>query len=252
MARYYRKYRRYYDYEDYNDIEHPIEALVTCGILFLLYEFYINRAAFWRWLIFSLVVLLILGLALVVYMLIKNKLQKILQEKYFYTGVTHTTAEIPTVTIEKSDLTDTVTTWKARTSSTFLASTTQTLASSPQSSVSYEPPPPPTPSTTPQAQLLHDALIARGIKCTLEKWDGNKHIDIAIPWARINIEIDGNHHYINPNQMTSDLQRDYYSARKGFKTIRIPNIFIENNLDKVADGISQVARDEYYKRHHKN
>lgn len=103
-------------------------------------------------------------------------------------------------------------------------------------------------SSTPQAKALREALIKRGIKCELEKWDGYKHIDIAIPWAKLNIEIDGIQHYTDPKQMTSDCQRTYYSIQKGFKTIRYPNFVIEKNLDRVADGIASVARNEYYKR----
>ena len=45
---------------------------------------------------------------------------------------------------------------------------------------------------TPQAQALHDALVARGIECELEPWDGHKHVDLGIPRAKINIEIDSN------------------------------------------------------------
>lgn len=103
-------------------------------------------------------------------------------------------------------------------------------------------------SSTPQAKALYDALIKRRIKCELEKWDGHKHIDIAIPWAKLNVEIDGMQHYTDPRQMTADCQRTYYSTQKGFKTIRCPNFVIEKNLDRVADGIASVARNEYYKR----
>jgi very-short-patch-repair endonuclease len=113
-------------------------------------------------------------------------------------------------------------------------------------------PPPPAPACitpTPQAQALHDALIARGIKCELEKDDGHKHIDIAITWAKLNIEIDGIQHYTNPQQITSDYQRTYYSMKKGYKTLRYPNFVIEKYLDTVADAIAKLARGEYYKTH---
>jgi len=46
--------------------------------------------------------------------------------------------------------------------------------------------------------------------------DGYKHIDIAIPEAKINIEIDGVHHNYNAQQALSDLKRTYYSFKKIF------------------------------------
>lgn len=34
----------------------------------------------------------------------------------------------------------------------------------------------------------------------MEKFDGFKHIDIAIPEAKVNIEVDGGHHNISTNR----------------------------------------------------
>ena len=64
---------------------------------------------------------------------------------------------------------------------------------------------------TPQARKLSDALRQRGIKNKLEDYDGYKHVDISIPWARLNVEIDGRHHVLNPKQLYSDLERDSFS-----------------------------------------
>jgi hypothetical protein len=36
--------------------------------------------------------------------------------------------------------------------------------------------------------------------------------------------------------------------QKGFKTIRYPNFVIDRYLDRVADVITKIARDEYYKK----
>lgn len=100
---------------------------------------------------------------------------------------------------------------------------------------------------TPQAKALYKALIDRGIMCELEKYDGHKHIDIAITSAKLNIEIDGIQHYLDTKQVHSDMQRNLYSMKKGFRTLRYPNFVIEQYLEKVADSIAEIARDEYTK-----
>lgn len=92
-----------------------------------------------------------------------------------------------------------------------------------------------------EARLLHSALAQRGVPAEIEKFDGHKHIDIAIVAAGLNIEIDGDHHYTDPETMMADLTRNYFSEEKGFDTIRIPNHVIQEQLDKVADAISVVA-----------
>lgn len=102
------------------------------------------------------------------------------------------------------------------------------------------------PNSTPQAIALHQALMARGIKCQLEVCDGHKHVDISIPWAKLDIEVDGNQHYTDARQMKADLDRSYYSSQNDeFDTIHIPNMAVDKYLDKVADAIARVARDDY-------
>jgi very-short-patch-repair endonuclease len=91
--------------------------------------------------------------------------------------------------------------------------------------------------TTQQTIDLYLALKAHDISVEIEKYDGYKHIDIAIPRAKINIEIDGFHHHLNPYQALQDLKRTYYSFKKGFFTIRIPNSLIENRLDDAVEYI---------------
>jgi len=98
---------------------------------------------------------------------------------------------------------------------------------------------------TPQARKLSDALRRRGIKNTLEAYDGYKHVDILIPWANLNIEIDGKQHLLNSRQLYSDLKRDSYSHEDETSTIRVSNETVDNNLDELADSIAKVAR----KRH---
>ena len=66
----------------------------------------------------------------------------------------------------------------------------------------------------PQAKKCHEALLARGIKNDMEVWDGYKHVDILIPWARIDIEVDGLQHYNNADQIISDFDRSYWSSTR--------------------------------------
>jgi very-short-patch-repair endonuclease len=59
-----------------------------------------------------------------------------------------------------------------------------------------------------------------------EKWDGHKHIDIAITKSKVNLEIDGPQHNLDSKQAFSDLKRTYYSFKKNFITLRIPNCLV--------------------------
>lgn len=100
---------------------------------------------------------------------------------------------------------------------------------------------------TPQAVSLYNALLERGIKCEMEAWDGHKHVDISIYWARIYIEVDGLQHYTSPEQIKADFRRNYYSTIKEdyIDTFHVPNIIIEQHLNEVADAIASVARSHY-------
>lgn len=91
--------------------------------------------------------------------------------------------------------------------------------------------------TTPHALDLYIVLRRRGVPAQLEKWDGFKTIDIAIPDCKINIEVDGMQHNYNSRQALSDLKRTYFSFLKGYLTLRIPNSLIEYDLDETADYI---------------
>ena len=93
-----------------------------------------------------------------------------------------------------------------------------------------------------QARVLHAALVKRGVDAEIEKYDGHKHIDIAIVSAKLNIEVDGMRHYTDPDQIETDLKREYYSEEKGYDTIHIPNLAVEHHLDGVADAIMEVVK----------
>ncbi|MFT5802078.1 MAG: hypothetical protein ACI956_001888 [Nonlabens sp.] len=45
------------------------------------------------------------------------------------------------------------------------------------------------------------ALIQRGVDAEIEKYDGHKHIDLAVVKAKLNVEIDEDRHYINSAQL---------------------------------------------------
>jgi len=96
--------------------------------------------------------------------------------------------------------------------------------------------------TTPETLRLYWALRTRNVPAQIEKFDGFKHIDIAIPEAKINIEVDGMHHNNNPKQALSDLKRTYHSFLKGYFTLRIPNslIYNEDILNETADYIVYI------------
>src|SRR5689334_3065616 len=76
---------------------------------------------------------------------------------------------------------------------------------------------------TKEAIALKEALEKLGIRVLAEVDDGHKHIDLAIPSARINIEVDGGYHLTNPYQILADLKRSHYSDDLGYDTIHISN-----------------------------
>lgn len=99
--------------------------------------------------------------------------------------------------------------------------------------------------STDYAIRLYFHLKSNGVPAQLEKFDGHKHIDIAIPEAKINIEVDGAHHNYNTTQALSDLKRTYYSFRKGYYTIRIPNSLAKDidTIVETADLITEIANE---------
>lgn len=93
---------------------------------------------------------------------------------------------------------------------------------------------------TPEARTLYAELIKLEISAVLERFDGHKTVDISIPDARIDIEVDGTHHNTNPIQAIADLKRTYYSLIDDYYTIRIPNSLIQNNLRETVDYITRI------------
>ena len=96
--------------------------------------------------------------------------------------------------------------------------------------------------STPEAKRLYLVLRSEGIQAELEKHDGYKTIDIAIPKAKLNIEVDGQHHNYCESQSLADLKRTRYSWEKGYKTLRIPNSLIQEKLDDALPHILAIIR----------
>jgi very-short-patch-repair endonuclease len=100
------------------------------------------------------------------------------------------------------------------------------------------------PQPTPEALRLGNLLKDYGWKVEFEKWDGYKHIDIAITEVKVNIEVDGKQHGFSSRQALADLKRTFYSFRKGYVTLRIPNILVRNNtsIEETAAFINEFLK----------
>ncbi|MDD4991811.1 MAG: DUF559 domain-containing protein [Paludibacter sp.] len=94
-----------------------------------------------------------------------------------------------------------------------------------------------------EAISLYFELKQRGVPAELEKFDGFKHIDLAISEAKINIEVDGGHHNYSYEQAMADLKRTYHSFKKGFYTVRIPNVLIHGRIQETADYIVGILNE---------
>jgi very-short-patch-repair endonuclease len=93
--------------------------------------------------------------------------------------------------------------------------------------------------STKEAIKLFEVLVKMGFNAQLEKYDGHKHIDIAIPDKKVDIEVDGMQHVYSKKQALSDLKRTFYSWKKGYVTLRIPNKLIEENAYETAGYIKK-------------
>lgn len=96
--------------------------------------------------------------------------------------------------------------------------------------------------STQEAQKLYEILIKKGFNAKLELWDGFKHIDIAIPDYKVNIEVDGKHHQ-SKKQALADLKRTYHSFKKGYVTLRLPNELVQENIFETASYIMKFLKE---------
>lgn len=105
--------------------------------------------------------------------------------------------------------------------------------------------------TTQETIKLYFSLKQRGAPAILEHFDGYKHVDIAIPDARVNKEVDGGHHNYNTMQALADLKRTYFSFLNEIYTIRIPNSLVYNDyiLEETADFIISFLNESVKKNY---
>ena len=99
-------------------------------------------------------------------------------------------------------------------------------------------------STTPtkEALALKEALEKHGVLVYQELDDGHKTIDLTIPRAKLNIEVDGIQHLTNPNQIVADLSRGYYSHKDGYDTMHIPNEMIRLHLPQISEALAEASK----------
>lgn len=102
---------------------------------------------------------------------------------------------------------------------------------------------------TEEAICLRNALVKRGVKVYKELHDGFKTIDLTLPRAKINIEVDGIQHLTDPKQILADLGRGYYSHKSGYDTMHIQNDMIRNHLDEIADALADASKTREQKIH---
>lgn len=100
---------------------------------------------------------------------------------------------------------------------------------------------------TQEERDLKKALEDLGIRVlsqVKDQYEPGKHktIDLAIPDARINIEVDGPKHLTSAHQIVSDLLRSHYSDDEGYYTIHIPNDYINSDLEKIAKALAEAAK----------
>lgn len=95
---------------------------------------------------------------------------------------------------------------------------------------------------TAEADALRRALEDRGVKVYVELNDGHKTVDLAIPRAKFNVEVDGIQHLTNPKQILADLARGYYSHKNGYDTMHIQNEMIRLHLEDIADALAEASK----------
>lgn len=95
---------------------------------------------------------------------------------------------------------------------------------------------------TPQAKKLYEALKNRGVHVDLEYRDGFKTVDMAIKESRIYIEVDGLHHFTDPDTILRDFKRYHFSDGDDFSTFYITNQIIDSqHFDDVVDALIKVV-----------
>lgn len=79
--------------------------------------------------------------------------------------------------------------------------------------------------------------------------DGRKHVDIEVDDeygdALLDIEVDGQQHFLSKKKALKDLWRTYYSFKDGIMTFRIPNILTQDevSLKETAKVLNKIAKE---------
>lgn len=94
---------------------------------------------------------------------------------------------------------------------------------------------------TKHEMLLTEALKKRLVHVIPQFNDTHKHIDLYLPEAKINIEVDGIQHLINAKHIISDFGRTYYADKAGYNTIHIQNETLDKYIEEIADAITEVV-----------
>ena len=98
------------------------------------------------------------------------------------------------------------------------------------------------PKPTDEACALKEALEQKGVLVRLETYDGYKHVDLCIPKAKLDVEVDGIRHLTDPYQIVADLHRGYYSHIDGYNTMHIPNELIHSHLKEIAEALAEASK----------
>jgi very-short-patch-repair endonuclease len=95
---------------------------------------------------------------------------------------------------------------------------------------------------TKEANDLKRALEEKGVLVYVELDDGYKHVDLAIPKAKLNVEVDGIKHLTDPHQIVADLARGFYSHKSGYDTMHIPNEMLHKHLEEISSALAEASK----------
>ena len=96
--------------------------------------------------------------------------------------------------------------------------------------------------TKEERKLWFDFLKSYPVKFQAQKVIQNYIVDFYCASAKVIIEIDGNHHLESPKVEQSDIVRDNFLTRLGYKVIRFSNLEIIKNFNGVCDTIDCMVR----------
>jgi len=92
-------------------------------------------------------------------------------------------------------------------------------------------------------QILFDALKKLGVDVIPLYCDGHKTVDMAVLPAHLYIEVDDIGHFINPDQIERDINRNHFSDGDDFRTFYVTNQIIESKyLDQVAEALVEIVK----------